>query len=82
MTTDLTTKAAPANPTAVLKALLPNATKVAFGNSNTMPKTTRKRIYSQRLTRPHTNNPCNYKQDSNYELHIPETLGHIIYCLH
>ena len=81
MTTDLTTKATPANPMAVPKALLPNATKVAFGHSNTMPKTSRKRIYSQHLARPHTIHPCNHKQDSNYEFDISDTLVYIIYCL-
>ena len=52
----------------------------AFNNSNTIPKNPRKRICTQYLTRPYTNDTCNAK-GKKYELHILDTLEYIQYHL-
>ena len=74
--------AIPAQPMALPQAISPNATRVAFGHSNTMPTTTRKKHSTKHNTRPQTNSPSYHDQDSNYELYILYKLDHIIYHLY
>ena len=66
MTKIYTKQALPAKLMALPQAMLPKATTVVFGDSNTTPKTLRKRFRTQRLTRPYTNNPSNHDQDLNF----------------
>ena len=61
-------QAIPAKFMALTQAMSPKATMVAFGDSNTTPRTPRKRIRTQCLTRPHTNAAFNHEraQSLNY----------------